>query len=103
MTIDEQVREYMDGWVAFIDDVSGHDGCKPRDDVTPTDPVQRGYIDSRAAYLAAEQAERERLERCPTCPRCLGMRVVQLQPEDERYRNSSMVCPACHGTGKRQP
>jgi len=63
MTDDEAVECYMDGWVAFIDDKSGQDGCSVRDDVKPTDPVQRGYIDSRAAYEAAEKAERKRLER----------------------------------------
>ena len=95
MTDDEAVECYMDGWVAFIDDVSKKDGCSVRNDVTPTDPVQRGYLASRAAYEAAEKAERERLERCPTCDGkkthgdCHGMRR---QP-----------CPSCYGTGRRTP
>jgi hypothetical protein len=63
MTDDEAVECYMDGWVAFIDDVSNKDNCTVRNDVTPTDPVQRGYFDSHVAYEAARRAEHERLER----------------------------------------
>lgn len=90
MTNDEQLECYLDGWVAFVDDVSSP-GCTVRDDVTPTDPVQRGYIDSRAAYEAAKRAERERLDN--VCPLCGGRGTMGIHP--------SVVCPPCHGTGRR--
>lgn len=59
MTIDEQVREYTLG---FIRGVEGRPASRSYLDVHPD--FGRGYAAGRAAYLAAEQAERVLLERC---------------------------------------
>lgn len=90
MSIDEQVlHEYLLGWLSGASAADGKDHYP-----IPGDSYERGYAAGRAAYLAAEQAERERLERCPTCK-------GSGEGEFNRPRLRFDECPACHGTGRR--
>lgn len=88
-TIDEQVREYMRGYAIGVK--QAHFGAEFG---YTTDTMRRGYADGRSAYLAAEQAERERLERCEACGGS-GEGAFDLG------RLIFDACPACHGTGRR--
>ncbi len=96
MTIDE----YMQGWLSG----TGAAECEnhyPQ----PQDDYERGYAAGRAAYLAAEQAERERLEREP-CTACGGGgelpgNIVPDAPFAMTYHREMLPCPRCHGTGRR--
>ena len=92
------IDEYMGGW---------RDGARPvlpgwdRHVTSPDGGIvanyRRGYAAGRAAYRAAEAAERARLERCP---RCKGSRVIFVNTN--AYYNDR-PCPDCHGTGRRAP
>lgn len=85
------IDEYMDAWI---------DGTEFQHDVPvgSSDAYKRGYAAGRAAYEAAERAERERLERCPTCEG--SGKTTFVAASSFGWKRSD--CPDCHGTGKRQ-
>lgn len=90
MTIDEQVSEYMSGWFSGVNcaqDAEQSHYPEPKDD------YERGYASGRAAYLAAERAERERLGQCSQCTGRGGW----INALDGLMQQ----CPTCHGTGRR--
>jgi DnaJ-class molecular chaperone len=90
MTIDEQVASFMALWVNGVNNADRGTSV----DVGSAYPAQCA---GRAAYLAAEQQERERLEKAATnCPKCEG--------SGKNWKWSEYVlCPVCHGTGRREP
>ena len=92
MSVEEQMRWYMLGWRDGVS-LESKGASGPSNSGT-LDPYSQGYQAGRAAYLAAEQAERERLEECP-CGQLVEVASVQ-------YVMHSPVCPDCHGTGKRR-
>lgn len=99
MTIDEQVRDFMDLW-AYGVRVSHECGPAAPERLMRTEwsaEERQAVFDGRAAYLAAEQAERERLEREQRCPACNGRSRVYTG----EARGASEPCPACRGTGRR--
>lgn len=90
MTIDEQVKEYMCLYAhGFRVSHEYRDRAEERlAAVDWTEGERRAVYAGRAAYLAAEQAERARLERCPEC--------------QERGEIAPLYgCPDCGGTGRR--
>ena len=86
-TIDSQVVSYMQGWLRGVDQYS----VPPQ---TQYEDYQRGYAAGRAAYEAAEQAERARLESsggcARLCPHC-GLKYGH---------DIAIGGTACHGTGR---
>jgi ribosomal protein S27E len=92
MTIDEAVREYMRGWLSGVNNADGENHYP-----APSDDYERAYAAGRAAYLVAEQVERERLLTIEPCPRCLGKQVVL------DAWNTAAECPVCHATGEKMP
>ena len=93
MTIDEQVREYMEGFQYAVANMTAPTHMKP----WPPPDYQRGFTAGRASYLDAERIERERLEWCPNCD---GEGAIWYGPT-RRDKPMSELCPTCHGTGRR--
>lgn len=91
-TIEDQAAYYMAWFVEGMRAADGEDRPKPMP--IDGDAAQRGFDSGRAAYLAAERAERERLEAQDKCDACLGS-----GKSHPRYKN--LDCEVCHGTGKR--
>jgi hypothetical protein len=98
MSIDEQIDEYMNGWEA------GCNGANPsivdfsRRIATSKPDWSRGVRDGAASRMAAEQAERERLERLAGCS-CVSLHEFAA---GDWHAIPDPLCPACHGTGKRE-
>lgn len=68
-TIDEQVELWADGFYIGVSVACGYVEAPMPDWLAENPTRARGFDAGRAAYLAAEQAERERLERCDS-PYC---------------------------------